>query len=51
MPRELAAVVGVGDDAAPPHGDALEAAERLVGHAREDLDEEVVGELLRNGCA
>ena len=37
-PGQLLAVVGVGDDAAPPLGDALEAAERPGGHAREYLD-------------
>ena len=47
IPRQEAAVVGVGDDAAPLPADALGAAERLVGHAREDLDEEGGGELLR----
>jgi hypothetical protein len=34
------------DDAQPVVGDALEAAERLGGDAREDLHEEVVGEPL-----
>jgi hypothetical protein len=43
---ELFVVVGVVDDAQPVLGDALEAAERLGGDAREDLHEEVVGEPL-----
>lgn len=36
----------MGDEAAPAPGDELAAADRLVGHAREDLDHEVVGELV-----
>jgi hypothetical protein len=39
-------VVGVVDEAEPVLGDAPEAAERLGGHAREDLEEHVVGEPL-----
>jgi hypothetical protein len=41
---EPLAVVGVVDEAQPVVGDALEAADRFGGDAREDLDEEVVGE-------
>jgi hypothetical protein len=45
-PGELPAVGAVVDEAEPVLGDALEAAERPGGHAREYLDEEVVGESL-----
>lgn len=38
------AVVGVGDEAAPRRRDALEAADRLDGHTREDVDVETVRE-------
>ena len=44
-PAQLLAVVGVGDEVAPARGDALAAAGRPERHARDDLDEEVVGEL------
>lgn len=38
------AQVGVGAEGEPGSGDALEAAQRPVGHPREDLDGEVIGE-------
>ena len=44
-PGQLLAVVGVGDEVAPPPGDALAAAGGLVGHERDDLDQEVVREI------
>ena len=50
--RELFAVMWVVDEVQPVAGDALEAAERFGGYAREYLDEEVVGESLgRNHAA
>lgn len=44
---ELLAVVAVGDEAAPAPGDALEAADGFGRETREDLHDEVVGELGR----
>jgi hypothetical protein len=41
---ELLAVVGVGDDASPRLAHALAADDGLGREAREDLDDEVVGE-------
>lgn len=38
------AEVGVGAEGEPGSGDALEAAQRAVGHPREDVDDEVSGE-------
>jgi hypothetical protein len=48
--REPGAVGGVGDEAAAAPGDALEAAERLGRQPREDVDDEVVGEVGRRRC-
>ena len=43
--RELLAVLRVGDESAPVAGDALESADRFDGQPRQDLDDEVIGEV------
>ena len=43
--RELLAVLRVGDESAPVARDALESADRFDGQPRQDLDDEVVGEV------
>ena len=43
---ELLAVVAVGDEAAPAPGDALEAADGFGRETREDIHDEVVGEVV-----
>ena len=42
---------GVGDEVAPGPGDALEAAQRLGRQPREDLDDQIVGEVGRRAPA
>ena len=49
--REPGAVGGVGDEAMPAPGHALEAAERPGRQTREDVDGEVVREVGRRRCA
>jgi hypothetical protein len=46
--RAPAADDGVGAEGKPWPGDALEAAQRLVGHPREDFGDEIVGEAGRH---
>jgi hypothetical protein len=43
--RELLAVLRVGDETVPVAGDALESADRFDRQPRQDLDDEVVGEV------